>query len=71
MACVKIPDEREAAVRELRRQPRDASASRLPNRDAIDGWPRGYLRAFGGLPDPAVASSPHAGCLPGVRKSSW
>lgn len=85
MACVKIrpdalsaligspaasPDEREAAVRELRRQPRDASASRLPNRDAIDGWPRGYLRAFG-VSWIRLRGLAHAVYLPGVRKSSW
>ncbi|WP_116710990.1 hypothetical protein [Actinomycetospora cinnamomea] len=32
---------------ELQRQPRDASATRVRNRDAVDGRPRGHLRAFG------------------------
>lgn len=64
------PDQREAAVRELRRQPRDASASRLRNRDAIDGRPRGYLRAFG-VSRIRLRELAHAGYLPGVRKSSW
>ncbi|WP_059010728.1 30S ribosomal protein S14 [Streptomyces specialis] len=65
------PDaEREAAWRELRRQPRDASATRVRNRDSVDGRPRGHLRAFG-LSRVNVRSQAHAGFLPGVRKSSW
>jgi small subunit ribosomal protein S14 len=64
------PEERAAAVRELQRQPRDASATRLRNRDSIDGRPRGYLRAFG-LSRINARRLAHAGELPGVRKSSW
>jgi small subunit ribosomal protein S14 len=67
---ITAPDQRAAAVRELQRQPRDASASRLRNRDAIDGRPRGYLRAFG-VSRIRVRELAHAGYLPGVRKSSW
>ncbi|MGY4925733.1 30S ribosomal protein S14 [Streptomyces sp. 900105755] len=63
-------DERTAAQRELRRQPRDASATRLRNRDAVDGRPRGHLRAFG-LSRIRVRETAHAGELPGVTKSSW
>ena len=63
-------DERAAALSELRRQPRDASATRVRNRDAIDGRPRGYLRAFG-LSRLNTRRMAHAGELPGVRKSSW
>ncbi|MGI5511461.1 30S ribosomal protein S14 [Streptomyces sp. CA-106131] len=63
-------DERAAAQRELRRQPRDASATRLRNRDAVDGRPRGHLRAFG-LSRIRVRELAHAGELPGVTKSSW
>jgi small subunit ribosomal protein S14 len=62
--------EREAAVRELRRQPRDASPTRLRNRDAVDGRPRGYLRAFG-VSRVRMRELAHGGYLPGVRKSSW
>ncbi|WP_128375373.1 30S ribosomal protein S14 [Streptomyces cavernae] len=62
--------ERLAAQRELRRQPRDAGAVRVRNRDAVDGRPRGYLRAFG-LSRVNVRVQAHAGHLPGVRKSSW
>lgn len=63
-------EERAAAQRELRRQPRDASATRLRNRDAVDGRPRGHLRAFG-LSRIRVRQMAHAGELPGVTKSSW
>ncbi|MBC9713195.1 30S ribosomal protein S14 [Streptomyces sp. TRM66268-LWL] len=63
-------DERLAAQRELRRQPRDASATRVRNRDSVDGRPRGYLRAFG-LSRVNLRGQAHAGFLPGVRKSSW
>ncbi|MEU5051413.1 30S ribosomal protein S14 [Streptomyces sp. NPDC021096] len=62
--------EREAAQRELCRQPRDASATRVRNRDAVDGRPRGYFRAFG-LSRVNLREQAHAGYLPGVRKSSW
>ena len=62
--------EREAARRELSRQPRDASATRVRNRDAVDGRPRGFLRAFG-VSRVRLRELAHDGYLPGVRKSSW
>ncbi len=62
--------DREAAARELRRQPRDASATRIRNRDVVDGRPRGYFRAFG-LSRLRLREMAHRGELPGVRKSSW
>ncbi|MFF7633140.1 30S ribosomal protein S14 [Kitasatospora sp. NPDC008050] len=64
------PEDRLAALAELQRQPRDASATRVRNRDAVDGRPRGYLRAFG-LSRIGVRQQAHAGFLPGVRKASW
>ncbi|MFI9321602.1 30S ribosomal protein S14 [Kitasatospora aureofaciens] len=64
------PAERAAAQAELQRQPRDASATRVRNRDSVDGRPRGYLRAFG-LSRINLRNLAHAGQLPGVRKSSW
>ncbi|MFF3920028.1 30S ribosomal protein S14 [Streptomyces sp. NPDC001852] len=63
-------EERAAAQRELRRHPRDASATRLRNRDSVDGRPRGHLRTFG-LSRIRVREMAHAGELPGVTKSSW
>ncbi|WMX44344.1 30S ribosomal protein S14 [Streptomyces roseicoloratus] len=64
------PAERAAAQAELRRQPRDASATRVRNRDAVDGRPRGHLRRFG-LSRVRTRQLAHAGFLPGVTKSSW
>ncbi|MFB7291758.1 30S ribosomal protein S14 [Actinacidiphila glaucinigra] len=62
--------EKAAARRELDRQPRDASATRVRNRDALDGRARGHLRAFG-LSRINLRAQAHAGHLPGVRKASW
>lgn len=62
--------ERAAAAAELRRQPRDASATRVRNRDAVDGRPRGHLRRFG-LSRIRFREMAHRGELPGVTKSSW
>ncbi|MBZ4015182.1 MULTISPECIES: 30S ribosomal protein S14 [Streptomyces] len=67
----KTPDEeRLAAQSELARQPRDASATRVRNRDSVDGRPRGYFRTFG-LSRVNLREQAHAGYLPGVTKSSW
>jgi small subunit ribosomal protein S14 len=63
-------EQRDAAQRVLGRQPRDASAVRLRNRDAVDGRPRGHLRKFG-LSRVRTRQLAHAGQLPGVRKASW
>ncbi|WP_415948358.1 30S ribosomal protein S14 [Streptomyces sp. KLOTTS4A1] len=63
-------EERLAARQELARQPRDASATRVRNRDGVDGRPRGYIGAFG-LSRVNLRKQAHAGFLPGVRKSSW
>ncbi|MFE9254285.1 30S ribosomal protein S14 [Streptomyces sp. NPDC006879] len=62
--------ERDTALAELRRQPRDASATRVRNRDSVDGRPRGHLRKFG-LSRVRTRQQAHAGFLPGVTKSSW
>ncbi|MGW6708973.1 30S ribosomal protein S14 [Streptomyces sp. NPDC054956] len=62
--------ERATALAELRKQPRDASATRVRNRDAVDGRPRGHLRKFG-LSRVRMREQAHAGFLPGVTKSSW
>lgn len=59
-----------AASAELQRQPRDASATRLRNRDVVDGRPRAYHRKFG-LSRIRLRELAHRGELPGVTKSSW
>ncbi|MCE7003003.1 30S ribosomal protein S14 [Kibdelosporangium philippinense] len=63
-------EDRSAASAELQKQPRNASATRLRNRDVVDGRPRGYFRAFG-LSRVRLREMVHNGELPGVRKSSW
>jgi small subunit ribosomal protein S14 len=64
------PAEREAAMVALQRLPRDASPTRLRNRDVVDGRPRGHFRAFG-LSRLRLREMAHRGELPGVSKSSW
>ncbi|MDY0276529.1 MAG: 30S ribosomal protein S14 [Acholeplasma sp.] len=54
----------------LQSLPRNASATRLRNRDSIDGRPRGYIRKFG-LSRIKFRDLAHKGELPGVKKSSW
>lgn len=54
----------------LQKLPRNASATRLRNRDAIDGRSRGYMRKFG-LSRIKFREMAHKGELPGVKKASW
>ncbi|WP_027941936.1 30S ribosomal protein S14 [Amycolatopsis taiwanensis] len=64
------PEQKAAAVSALQAMPRDASPTRLRNRDTVDGRPRGYFRAFG-LSRIRLREMAHRGELPGVSKSSW
>ncbi|GAB3714624.1 30S ribosomal protein S14 [Mariniluteicoccus flavus] len=63
-------DERMTAVRDLSKLPRDASPTRLRNRDAIDGRPRAYIRKAG-ISRVRFREMAHRGELPGITKSSW
>jgi small subunit ribosomal protein S14 len=54
----------------LQKLPRNASATRLRNRDSLDGRPRGYMRKFG-LSRLKFRELAHKGELPGVKKASW
>ncbi|MCD4826767.1 MAG: 30S ribosomal protein S14 [Acholeplasmataceae bacterium] len=54
----------------LQQLPRNASATRVRNRDSIDGRPRGYMRKFG-LSRLTFRELAHKGELPGVKKASW
>ncbi|HAH53545.1 30S ribosomal protein S14 [uncultured Bifidobacterium sp.] len=63
-------EQRDEAMRKLHALPRDASPTRLRNRDAIDGRPRGYVGKFG-LSRINMREKAHKGELPGVTKSSW
>ena len=62
--------EREAAVNKLQALPRDSSASRLRNRCAITGRPRGYYRKFG-LSRTKLREATMRGDIPGLGKASW
>lgn len=63
-------EDREAAMAALHRLPRDASPTRLRNRDAVDGRPRGYIGAVG-LSRVRFREMALRGELPGISKSSW
>ncbi len=54
----------------LSKLPRNASPTRLRNRDSLDGRPRGYMRKFG-LSRLSFRELAHKGELPGVKKASW
>ncbi|MGC3953639.1 MAG: 30S ribosomal protein S14, partial [Propionicimonas sp.] len=56
--------------RQLQLLPRDASPTRVRNRDAVDGRPRGFLRVAG-VSRVRFRELAHRGELPGITKSSW
>ncbi|MFC7597851.1 30S ribosomal protein S14 [Terrabacter sp. GCM10028922] len=58
------------AARALAALPRDASPTRLRNRDVVDGRARGHLRRFG-LSRIRFREMAHRGELPSITKSSW
>ncbi len=62
--------DRQAAMAALHALPRNASATRLRNRDAVDGRPRAVIRRFG-LSRIRLRELALRGELPGVTKSSW
>jgi len=64
------PDERLAAQLKLAKLPRNGSATRVRNRCALTGRPRGYYRKFK-LSRIALRELASAGQIPGVVKSSW
>ncbi|WP_020494850.1 30S ribosomal protein S14 [Sciscionella marina] len=64
------PEQKAEAVSALQALPRDASPTRVRNRDAVDGRPRGHFRKFG-LSRVRLREMAHRGELPGVSKSSW
>jgi small subunit ribosomal protein S14 len=64
------PEERAEAQRALQRLPRDASPTRVRQRDAIDGRPRGIVGKVG-LSRIRFRDMAHRGQLPGITKSSW
>ena len=62
--------ERAQAVSALQALPRDASPTRIRNRDAVDGRPRGFI-GKAGLSRVRFRELAHRGELPGITKSSW
>lgn len=63
-------EERMAAAQALAKLPRDASPTRVRNRDQVDGRPRGHIRKVG-LSRIRFRAAAHRGDLPGITKSSW
>jgi small subunit ribosomal protein S14 len=67
----KVPDEERYAARlKLQQLPRNASPSRLRNRCALTGRPRGVFRKFG-LGRNKLRDIAMRGEIPGVIKASW
>ena len=64
------PDERLAAQLKLAKLPRNGSATRVRNRCALTGRPRGYYRKFK-LSRIALRELASSGQIPGMVKSSW
>jgi len=62
--------EREDAARKLQTMPRDTSPSRLRNRCALTGRPRGVFRKFG-LGRNKLRDLAMKGEVPGIIKASW
>ncbi|TCC20817.1 30S ribosomal protein S14 [Kribbella speibonae] len=63
-------EDRAEAVLKLQKLPRDASPTRIRNRDTTDGRPRGYI-GKAGLSRITFRQLAHRGELPGITKSSW
>ena len=63
-------ENRAAARRKLEQLPRDSSPTRLRNRCALTGRPRGVFRKFG-LGRNKLREIAMRGEIPGVVKASW
>ena len=63
-------EERKAAMSALHALPRDASPTRLRNRDAVDGRPRGFI-GKAGVSRVRFRKMALSGLMPGISKSSW
>jgi small subunit ribosomal protein S14 len=62
--------DRLAAVNKLNAMPRNSARTRVRNRCALTGRPRGTYRKFG-LSRIAIREKGLAGEIPGLTKSSW
>ncbi len=63
-------EERYAARLELQKLPRNSNPTRLRNRCAITGRPRGTFRKFG-LGRSKIRDLAFKGDIPGIVKASW
>jgi len=63
-------EDRAAARAKLQQLPRNSSPTRLRNRCAITGRPRGYFRKFG-LARNKLREFAMRGEVPGIVKASW
>ena len=64
------PEERFEATLALAKLPRNSAKSRVRNRCALTGRPRGYHRKFG-LSRIALRDLGSTGQIPGLVKASW
>lgn len=73
-AIIKSPttsyEEKEAAVLQLQKLPRNASPVRMRNRCKLTGRPKGYYRKFG-LGRNKLREAAMRGDVPGLVKASW
>ena len=63
-------DERQEAMFQLQKLPRDSSPVRQRNRCTVSGRPRGFYRRFG-LSRNKLREAAMRGDVPGLRKASW
>lgn len=63
-------EERQEAMFQLQKLPRDSSPVRQRNRCALSGRPRGYYRKFG-LARNKLREAAMRGDVPGLKKASW
>ena len=63
-------EEKNEARTKLHKLPRNASPSRLRNRCAISGRPKGFYRKFG-LGRNKLREEAMKGNIPGLHKASW
>ena len=63
-------EEKNEARTKLQKLPRNASPSRLRNRCAISGRPKGFYRKFG-LGRNKLREEAMKGNIPGLHKASW
>jgi small subunit ribosomal protein S14 len=63
-------EERQDAMFQLQKLPRDSSPVRQRNRCSISGRPRGFYRKFG-LSRNKLREAAMRGDVPGLRKASW